>query len=283
MIRKCAIFLLFLLLLGAALVAYSYLSVPDVASLNRTNPGITALMRQREAESRRGGKKARRFQIWVPYRAISESLKSAVLIGEDDAFFQHQGIDYQQMKQSFIKDWEEKSFVRGGSTITQQLAKNLYLSTSKNPLRKLKEFFIARRLEQKLGKRRIFEIYLNVIEWGYDIYGVQAASLTYFLKPASALNAREAALLAAMIPNPRGMSPLRPSKRFLRRTNMVLARMRQYHHIDESQYEQAVSPESTGVDQEEPEGEGSPPAEASPDASPLPVEQWPENQPSKRP
>jgi monofunctional biosynthetic peptidoglycan transglycosylase len=235
-------------------------------------------MRQREAEWKRGGNKARRFQIWVPYRSISESLKSAVLVGEDDAFYQHQGIDYQQMKQAFIRDWEEKSFVRGGSTITQQLAKNLYLSTSKNPLRKLREFFIARRLEQKLGKRRIFEIYLNVIEWGFDVYGVQAASLTYFQKPASVLNAREAAMLAAMIPNPRGMSPLRPSKRFLRRTNIILARMRQYHHLDESQFEQAISPESVGTEQDEPE-----PSEAPSPGSPLPVDQWPQESPAKGP
>jgi monofunctional biosynthetic peptidoglycan transglycosylase len=152
-----------------------------------------------EAEARAKAKKAVVYQIWVPYTAISSTLKSAILIGEDDAFYQHEGYDLEQIKESFIKNWEEKRFARGASTITQQLAKNLYLSTSKSPFRKLKEFLIARRLEETLSKRRILEIYLNVIEWGDGIYGAEAASRTYFRKPARDLTIREAALLAALV------------------------------------------------------------------------------------
>jgi monofunctional biosynthetic peptidoglycan transglycosylase len=129
--------------------------------------------------------------------------------------------------------------VRGGSTITQQLAKNLYLSTSKNPLRKLREFLIARRLEEELGKRRILEIYLNVIEWGDGIYGAEAASHTYFGKPSKDLSVREAVLLAAVIPNPRRMNPSRPSRRVEYRFDLILSRMHQYRQINDQEFESA--------------------------------------------
>src|SRR5438132_7156932 len=162
------------------LIAYEYLTLPDVSSLKKENPKQTTLMDQRAQEAQTAGRKPKKNQIWVPYYSISSYLKSAVLIGEDDAFYQHEGYDLEQIKESFIRNWEKKGWVRGGSTITQQLAKNLYLSTSKNPLRKLKEFLIARRLEEELSKGRIFEIYLNVIEWGHGIYGAEAASRTYF-------------------------------------------------------------------------------------------------------
>src|SRR5439155_10891711 len=122
---------------------------------------------------------------------------------EDDLFWQHEGVDFDQLQQSLEKDWTLWRLARGGSTITQQLAKNLYLSPSKNPLRKFRELVIARRLEAELPKARILEIYLNVIEWGDGIYGVEAASRTYFSTAASSLGPSEAALLAAAIVNPR--------------------------------------------------------------------------------
>lgn len=243
MLKRILIGLGLLALLTAGIILWAYGSVPNVGLLRRQNPRETALMRQREEEALKKGHHARRFQVWVPSGAITEVLKTAILIGEDDAFFQHQGVDYEQMKQSFIKDWEEKSFVRGGSTITQQLAKNLYLSTSRNPLRKLREFFIARELENALGKRRILEIYLNVIEWGDGIYGAQAAALTYFQKSAADLSLKEAVQLAAMIPNPRNTSPLHPTRRFVGRTNLLLERMHQYHHVTDAEYERASEKE----------------------------------------
>jgi monofunctional biosynthetic peptidoglycan transglycosylase len=221
------------------LVAYQFAILPDVSILKRENPQLTALMRQREREA--GGKKVRRYQIWVPQSAISSHLKTAVLIGEDGAFYQHQGYDLEEIKQSFLKNWEKGSFIRGGSTITQQLAKNLYLSTSRNPLRKLNEFLIARRIEEELTKRRILEIYLNVIEWGQGIYGAEAASRTYFNSSAKELGIREAVLLAAMIPNPRRMTPSRVSGQLRYRFQMILARMHQYHHISSEEYELAMN------------------------------------------
>jgi len=232
----------FLLVFGSlllGLVAYQFATLPDVSNLKKENPQVTALMRQREREA--GGKKIPRYQIWVPQSAISSHLKTAVLIGEDGAFYQHQGYDLEEIKQSFLENWEKKGLVRGGSTITQQLAKNLYLSTSKNPLRKLNEFLIARRIEEELTKRRILEIYLNVIEWGQGIYGAEAASRTYFNTSAKELSIREAVLLAAMIPNPRRLTPSRVSGQLKYRFQMILSRMQQYHHISAEEYELALN------------------------------------------
>jgi monofunctional glycosyltransferase len=232
----------FLLASGVLLVCFvtfQYLTLPDVSPLKKTNPEVTALMRQREQEARAAGKKARRQQLWTQYAAISARLRSAVLIGEDDAFYQHEGYDLDQIKESFARNWEKKGFVRGGSTITQQLAKNLYLSTSKNPLRKLREFLIARRMEEELSKRRILEIYLNVIEWGDGIYGAEAASHAYFSKPSKDLSVREAVLLAAVIPNPRRMNPSRPSRRVEYRFDLILSRMHQSRQISDQELEEA--------------------------------------------
>ena len=123
------------------------------------------------------------------YEAISNNLRRAVLVAEDAAFWQHDGVDVEQLRKSIESNLEKRKLPRGGSTITQQLAKNLYLSPSRNPIRKLREFFIARKLEAALSKRRILEIYLNVIEWGDGIYGADAAARTYFGKSASAVSA----------------------------------------------------------------------------------------------
>src|SRR5262245_45949038 len=228
----------FLVASGVLLVcfaAFGFLTLPDVSPLKKTNPQSTALMRQRAQEAQAAGRKARQYQVWTGYAAISTRLRNAVLIGEDDAFYQHEGYDMDQIRESFVRNWEKKGFVRGGSTITQQLAKNLYLSTSKNPLRKLREFLIARRLEEELSKRRILELYLNVIEWGDGIYGAEAASQAYFGKPSKDLTVREAVLLAAVIPNPRRMNPARPSRRVEYRFELILSRMHQYRQISDQE------------------------------------------------
>ncbi len=226
-----------LLLLG---LAYEVMMLPDVTVLCTRRMGVTALMKQRDAEARATGAKPRRFQIWVPYRVFPDHFKTAVLIGEDHAFFQHPGYDLREIKESLWRNWEEKRFVRGGSTLTQQLAKNLYLSTSKTPLRKLREFLIALKLERNLSKRRIFELYLNFIEWGDGIYGAEAASRTYFAKSVGRLSPGEAALLAAMIPDPRGMSPRRVTGRLRWRAHLILSRMGEYGDLDSEEYRRAV-------------------------------------------
>ena len=210
---------------GFGCVVYAYVTLPDVRSLRTSNPPTTAFMQLRDREARAKGRTPRHDQRWVPYRRISEDLKRAVIVAEDSAFWQHEGVDFDQLQESLERDWARGRLLRGGSTITQQLAKNLYLSPSKNPVRKLRELVIARRLEAELKKARIFELYLNVIEWGDGIYGAEAAARTYFHKPASELGPDESALLAAAIINPRLLNPAHPTLRLLRRQQLILRRM----------------------------------------------------------
>jgi monofunctional biosynthetic peptidoglycan transglycosylase len=206
-------------------VAYAYLTLPDVRPLRSVNPVSTAFIDIRLDEARATGKTPKHVQRWVGYRRISPSLSRAVLVAEDAAFWRHEGVDYDELQKSIELDWARGQLSRGASTITQQLAKNLYLSPSKNPLRKFRELIIARRLEAELSKTRILELYLNVIEWGDGIYGAEAASQAYFHKPAAALNASEAALLAGAIINPRVMNPSKLTARLNRRQQMILQRM----------------------------------------------------------
>jgi monofunctional glycosyltransferase len=208
-----------------AILAYAYLSLPDVRPLRASNPATTAFMELRDQQARAKGQEPRRVQRWAAYNRISPDLKRAVLVAEDSAFWDHDGVDLEQLQQSLEADWARGRLLRGGSTITQQLAKNLYLSPSKNPLRKMRELMIARRLEAELKKARILELYLNVIEWGDGIYGVEAASRAYFGAPALALGPTESALLAAAIINPRVLNPGRPTTRLLRRQQLILRRM----------------------------------------------------------
>jgi monofunctional biosynthetic peptidoglycan transglycosylase len=207
------------------LLAYSYLTLPDVRPLKTGNPSTTAFMELRAAEARAKGQQPRRAQRWIGYRYISPNLTRAVLVAEDDLFWQHEGLDVDQLQESLAVDWTRGQLARGGSTITQQLAKNLYLSPSKNPLRKLRELLIARRLEAELKKARILELYLNVIEWGDGVYGAEAASRAYFGGSASDLSPQQGALLAAAIVNPRLLNPAHPSARLIRRQQLILRRM----------------------------------------------------------
>jgi monofunctional biosynthetic peptidoglycan transglycosylase len=226
-----------LFLLGIGYIAHVIATIPDVASLKKTNPTVTALMEQRANERHT---KVRPIRTWIAYNSISPHLRNAVLIAEDSAFFQHNGYDIEEMKESVKRNWRERRFARGASTITQQLAKNLYLSTSRNPLRKIREFFIAQELERDLSKQRIFEIYLNVIEWGDGIYGIDPAARWYFGKPPSELLPEEAAVLAAMIPNPRRYTPKRNLKYLERRKAEILARLARWNYLAPEEYQAAV-------------------------------------------
>jgi len=211
--------------LGVGLAAFIYITLPDVRPLRTSNPERTAFIDLRAREARARGEVPKRIQRWMDYARISSNLKRAVLVTEDSRFWTHEGIDFDEMKESMEVNIERMEFARGGSTITQQLAKNLYLSPSKNPIRKVREFLIARELEAELSKQRILELYLNVIEWGDGIFGADAAARTYFHKSASDLTASESALLAAAITNPHVFSVAHPSPRLLRRQKMVMRRM----------------------------------------------------------
>ena len=258
-----------------ALLAYVFLTLPDVRPLATRNPATTAFIELRAREAVDLGRKPRRAQRWVRYEAISANLRKAVLVAEDDAFWTHDGVDVEQLKESIEANLEKGKAARGGSTITQQLAKNLYLSPSKNPLRKLRELLIARRLEASLSKRRILEIYLNVIEWGNGIYGAEAASRAYFGKSAAALSPEEAALLAGAIINPRVHSPAHPTARLRRRQQIILRRMGLVTPPEEAPEVPEPPPPPTdqleAVPQVAPPDDTPSPDGRPPDAQPLPT------------
>jgi monofunctional biosynthetic peptidoglycan transglycosylase len=225
--------LLVLVLALVAIAAYEWLTFPDVAVLAKEPPKTTAFMERRKELLRDEGKSDALEWKWVAYGSISPYLRRGVLVAEDNDFYEHKGVDTKAMKEAFERDWKRRKITHGGSTITQQLAKNLYLSSSRNPLRKVKEYFIARALEKHLTKKRILEIYLNVVEMGERVYGAEAAARHYFGKSAAALTPREAALLAGCLPNPRVMNPGDPNKRLRARQKMILSRMRRWGYLYE--------------------------------------------------
>ena len=232
---KGLLFKSFFVSLIAGVAAYAYFSLPDVTQLKRKNPDATALMELRDEEYREKGLKPPRRQVWVSYDAVSEHLKKAIILSEDASFFSHKGVDFFELKEAVKEDWEKGKFKRGASTITMQLARNLYLNPSKNPLRKLKEIVIAWELERSLSKKRIFELYLNVVELGVGIYGAEAAARHYFSKPSSELDPGEAATLAALLPSPRN-----PRERgLLKRRDLILTRMSQVGYISEDELKRA--------------------------------------------
>lgn len=216
-------------------------SLPDVAYLRTKNPDETALMRQRAAEAAAEGESARRLQHWMPLDAISERLKQAVIMAEDAGFYTHSGFDLHEIREALRRNWKEGRTVRGASTLTQQLAKNLFLSTDRTYARKLEEALLTYRLERDLSKNRLLELYLNVIEWGDGVYGAEAAARRVFGKSAGALDVVEAATLAAMIPNPRRLDPCQRPDRVKTRQERVLRWMHMAEHLDEEELERALA------------------------------------------
>lgn len=240
MIRRLLIAAAILL---ALLLLYQWLTFPELSELARENPETTAFMERRKSALRRAGKSDQLDYRWVSYSGISPHLRRAVLVAEDSAFYEHGGVDVEGMKVALRRDWQARRFTHGGSTITQQLAKNLYLSPARTPWRKLKELAIAWQLERKLSKKRILELYLNVVEMGERVYGAEAAAGHYFGKPAGALSPSEAALLAAALPNPRVMNPADPNRRLRARQRIILSRMRRWGHLAEQEVLTARKPE----------------------------------------
>ncbi len=218
-------------ILASATAAY-ILWLPDVSFLALENPRSTAYIEHYVKRSVRQGRKPAVFMRWVPLSHISPHLAHAVVIAEDDMFYRHGGVDWESLQKAFDYNLRRGRFARGASTITQQTARNLFLSPSRNPLRKIKETLIAWKLERALTKDRILEIYLNIAEWGVGIYGVQAASRAYFGKDASQINPEEAAALAAALPSPWRWNPLREAgPKMLRRREVLLERMQRAGYL----------------------------------------------------
>ncbi len=244
----------------------------EVRALSRKNPGKTRLMLQREDEARAKGRRSHGLQTWMPLSSVSRHLIHAVVASEDQKFFGHEGVDWKAIQESLERNVEKRRFARGGSTITQQLAKNLYFGTRKTPARKLRELIVTRWLEEDLTKARILALYLNVIEWGDGVFGSEAAAQHWYGKPAAALSEVEAAGLAAMVPNPRRINPRVGAARHERATRRVLWLMAQAGYIGRDVAPLGAEPEPEPVvEDEEPEEEPVTPAtSAAPPVPPTP-------------
>lgn len=214
--------LLIPVLAAAGLLSYGLVTLPDVARLARVNPSTTELIEARRAEAAEKGRPFTLSWAWVPLARISPHLQRAVIVAEDASFYQHHGFDWEGLQEALTRNWEQGKLRRGGSTITQQLAKNLYLSSEKTLLRKAREALIAWEIERHLPKRRILELYLNVAEWGHGVFGAEEAARHHFDKSADELTEDEAALLAAMLPSPRRHDPMQYTPYLARRQEEIL-------------------------------------------------------------
>ncbi len=214
-----------ILLLMVLLVLYQLWIFSHIIWWRWFNPSTSAFMEDQLAVLQEKNPDAELRYKWVDYARISPNLKRAIIAAEDARFVEHEGFDWEAIEKAYEKNLKKGKIVAGGSTISQQLAKNLFLSSKRSPWRKLQEAAITVMLEAVLSKRRIFEIYLNVIEWGNGVFGAEAASRYYYRTGAAGLNTWQAARLAAMVPNPRFYDKRRSTRFLERKTAMILARM----------------------------------------------------------
>jgi monofunctional biosynthetic peptidoglycan transglycosylase len=286
-----ALLLASLAVLAALLLfaAWVWLGLPpraEVRALARANPARTRLMEQRAEEAKARGRRTRASHSWVPLSRVSRHLIHAVIASEDQAFFGHEGVDWRAIEESIERNVERRRFARGGSTITQQLAKNLYFGTRKSVLRKARELVVTQWLEHDLSKARILALYLNLIEWGDGVYGCEAGSRAWYGKPASELSVEEAAGLAAMIPNPRRLNPRASAARHQRATRRVLWLMGLAGYLgrDAAGLGAEPPPEPVPPEEDEPPPEdpgaapdvGAPPTPQEGEATPAPPDAVPE-------
>ena len=216
--RTCLVLLGFLFLYEGWIFAH-------VVWWNWFNPSTSAFMQQRLEIMQDQNPDASLRHRWVPYDKISLNLKRGLIAAEDANFLEHEGFDWEAIQKAYEKNLKKGKVVAGGSTISQQLAKNLFLSGRRTPGRKVEEAIITVMIEAVMSKRRIFEIYLNIIEWGNGVFGAEAAARHYYRKNASNLDAWEAARLAAMVPKPRYYDRYRDTPWLDRKTNLILERM----------------------------------------------------------
>lgn len=214
--------------------------LPDVSVLKRYRPAAAAEVLDKDGNVLTEYYD-RKFRIWVPISSLPDTVIQAVVTAEDDTFFEHKGVNYKATWDALVLDVQKRRFARGGSTITQQMIKNVLLSKEKTITRKLREYVLARKAEEILSKRKILEIYLNEVEWGGNIYGIEAASRHYLDKHASELTAGEAALLAGMLPNPRYYNPFKRSEKARHRQEQVLFNMHQAKLLNDEEYTTALA------------------------------------------
>jgi monofunctional glycosyltransferase len=260
----------------AAWVVFSILTLPSVAPLAK--PGVSMTITVKDWH-----RKDHLFVVgprnprWTPYGAIPVVLKKAVVASEDANFYKHEGVDYEAIREAIKADWRKGKFVHGGSTITQQLAKNLFLTREKTLIRKVKELVLARRLDDALSKSRILELYLNVVELGPMVYGIGHAAHYYFGKLPSALTVRECAFLASMLPGPKVYNPYRKMDRVMKRSDRILRRMVSARMISREEYDAALSevPNLEGIARKVEKTLETPPPEEAPGGGPAIIEESP--------
>ena len=206
-------------------LAWEAVAWPDVAALAHRAPTTSAFIERYKARERAAGRRAQVTLAWTDYPRVSPHLKRAVLVAEDINFFSHHGFDWEEIKTALEEGLGERETARGASTITQQLVKNLWLSPGRNPLRKVKEAILTWQVERTLTKRRILEVFLNVVEFGPGTYGAGRASDRYFAKPPGDLNEEESAQLAAALPRPRLWHPGSRSAAYRRYVSLIRSRM----------------------------------------------------------
>ncbi|MCC6543058.1 MAG: monofunctional biosynthetic peptidoglycan transglycosylase [Nitrospirae bacterium] len=248
--------ILYIILISFISISLVYIFfIPNVSGLKKKNPKISSMMEYRIAQWKKTGNKKRISQAWVPVSRISPYLIKAVLIAEDDKFWSHDGFDYEAIQKAVEKNIKAGRFKAGGSTISQQLAKNLYLTPEKSIIRKIREAIITWRIERALSKRRILEIYLNVVEWGDGIFGAESAARHYFGKSAADLDPLEAARLASVLPNPIKYNPSGGQRYVVNRSNVIYNVMVRrgivipvYEEIQEEVIIENPTPDHTPVD-----------------------------------
>ena len=209
----------------ALLLLYQLWIFAHICWWTKFNPSASAFMESRLEAMQDKNPKAELQHQWVSYAKISGNLKRALIASEDAKFVDHEGFDWDGIQKAYEKNLKKGKIVAGGSTISQQLAKNLFLSTKRTPWRKGEEALITVMLEAVMDKQRIFEIYLNVIEWGNGVFGAEAAARHYYNTSAMQLSTTQAAKLAAMVPNPRYYDTHREARGLLRKTDIILERM----------------------------------------------------------
>ncbi len=269
--RRTVLIVTCIVLAYAAWIGISLLLLPPVSTL--ANPRLSLVITVKDWNRKdHPFVLGPRNRFWTPISTVPSFLKKAVVAAEDANFYSHEGVDYEAIKEAIKADLQKGRFVRGGSTITQQVAKNVFLSREKTISRKIKELILARRLDDVLSKSRILELYLNAVELGPMIYGVGHASRYYFGKPPSALTVRESAFLASMLPGPRVYNPYRRLDRVVRRSDRILRRMFAARMITADEYRAALteSPNIAGLERKVEKTMAAPPPEEKPPV-PLPT------------
>jgi monofunctional biosynthetic peptidoglycan transglycosylase len=266
-VRRAAVLTVAAAVLAAGALGVLWATLPDPAPLVRQNPRTTALIEQRRAEAKERGRAFRPRQAWVGLENVSPRLVQAVLLSEDANFFGHAGLDWEAIRDAAGHDLRAGRFARGASTLTQQLAKNLWLGTEKSLWRKAKEAVLAAKLERVATKKRILALYLNVVELDEGVFGVEAGARHRFGASAATLSVAQAVVLASMLPAPRRVDLSRPSSWLVKRSRRLLDRMREVGRISADEHlrasaelERILAGPAPADDREEPPDDDAPAA-----------------------